>query len=81
MAKKAGSGSFSQRHGSPDPDPHRSVMDPQHCFLSLPYSRLHLSTSLSATVLPVTLALFSTVGQFMYLSIVVLRLCWPVAVN
>jgi hypothetical protein len=29
------SGSIGQRHGSadPDPDPHRNVMDPQHCFL------------------------------------------------
>ncbi len=24
------SGSISQRHGSPDPDPHQNVMDPQH---------------------------------------------------
>jgi hypothetical protein len=26
-----GSGSISQRDGSPDPDPHQNVMDPQHC--------------------------------------------------
>jgi hypothetical protein len=26
----AGSGSISQRHGSPDPDPPQNVMDPQH---------------------------------------------------
>jgi hypothetical protein len=26
------SGSISQRHGSPDPDPHQHVMDPQHCI-------------------------------------------------
>jgi hypothetical protein len=34
MAKIAGSGSISQRHGSADtdPDPHQNVMDPQHCF-------------------------------------------------
>jgi hypothetical protein len=25
------SGSISQRHGSPDPDPPQNVMDPQHC--------------------------------------------------
>ncbi len=25
----SGSGSISQRHGSPDPDPHQNVMDPQ----------------------------------------------------
>ncbi len=25
-----GSGSISQRHGSPDPDPHQNVLDPQH---------------------------------------------------
>jgi hypothetical protein len=32
MAKIAGSGSISQRHGSadPDPDPPQNVMDPQH---------------------------------------------------
>jgi hypothetical protein len=27
---KPGSGSISQRQGSPDPDPHQNVMDPQH---------------------------------------------------
>jgi hypothetical protein len=27
----SGSGSTSQRHGSPDPDPHQNVMDPEHC--------------------------------------------------
>ncbi len=34
MTKIAGSGSMSQRHGSPDPDPDplQNVMDPQHCF-------------------------------------------------
>jgi hypothetical protein len=26
------SGSTIQRHGSPDPDPHQNVMDPQHWF-------------------------------------------------
>jgi hypothetical protein len=30
MAKIAGSGSISQRHGSADPDPPQNVMDPQH---------------------------------------------------
>ncbi len=25
------SGFISQRHGSPDPDPHQNVMHPQHC--------------------------------------------------
>jgi hypothetical protein len=33
MTKIGGSGSISQRHGSPDPDPPQYVMDPQHCFL------------------------------------------------
>jgi hypothetical protein len=35
MTKIAGSvsGSISQWHGSPDPDPHQNVMDPQHCLL------------------------------------------------
>jgi hypothetical protein len=32
MTKIAGSGSFSQRHGSPDPDPHQNVMDPELGF-------------------------------------------------
>ncbi len=31
MMKTAGSGSISQRHLSADPDPHKNVMDPQHC--------------------------------------------------
>jgi hypothetical protein len=31
MMKTAGSGSISQRHVSADPDPHKNVMDPQHC--------------------------------------------------
>jgi hypothetical protein len=26
----SGSGSFSQKHGSADPDPYQNVMDPQH---------------------------------------------------
>jgi hypothetical protein len=32
MTKIAGSGSISQRHGYPDPDPYQNVMDPQHCM-------------------------------------------------
>jgi hypothetical protein len=32
MTKIGGSGSISQRHGSPDPDPHQNVMDPQHWY-------------------------------------------------
>jgi hypothetical protein len=35
--KIEGSGSIIQRHGSPDPDPHQNVMDPQHC----PQASLH----------------------------------------
>ncbi len=31
--KLEGSGSISQRHGSPDPDPHQNVTDPQQCFI------------------------------------------------
>jgi hypothetical protein len=27
----SGSGSISQRYGSPDSDPHQNVMDPEHC--------------------------------------------------
>ncbi len=30
-----GSGSISQRYGSGVPDPHRNVIDPQHCFQHL----------------------------------------------
>jgi hypothetical protein len=33
MAKIAGYGSISQRHGSADPDPYQNVMDPQHLFI------------------------------------------------
>ena len=32
MAKIAGSGSISQRHGSPDSDPHQNVMDLDHWY-------------------------------------------------
>jgi hypothetical protein len=37
MTKIAGSrsGSISQRHGSPDPDPHQSIIDPEHCSKSV----------------------------------------------
>jgi hypothetical protein len=35
MTKIAGSKSSSQRHGSADPDPHKSFMDPEHCKISL----------------------------------------------
>jgi hypothetical protein len=35
MMKIEGSGSTSQRHGSPDPAPHENVMDPQHRFKEL----------------------------------------------
>jgi hypothetical protein len=35
-----GSGSISQRHGSPDPDPHQNVMDPEHSLpLTVPYAQ------------------------------------------
>jgi hypothetical protein len=39
MIKIAGSGSISQRHGSPDPDPHQNVMDPEHCFKAVSESK------------------------------------------
>jgi hypothetical protein len=44
------SGSFSQRHGSadPDPDPHKNVMDPQHCLL--PNSSVSSSSGDSSTI-------------------------------
>ncbi len=34
MTKIAGSGSISQRYGSADPDtdPHKNVVDPEHCL-------------------------------------------------
>jgi hypothetical protein len=37
MTKLEGSGSISQRHGSPDPDmdPHQNAMDPQHLLSGL----------------------------------------------
>jgi hypothetical protein len=35
MTKISGSESFSQRHGSADPDPPRNVMDPEHWFLDM----------------------------------------------
>jgi hypothetical protein len=28
----SGSGTISQRYGPGDPDPHRNITDPQHCF-------------------------------------------------
>jgi hypothetical protein len=31
--KIAGSGSISQRHGAPDPDPHQNAMGPEPCFI------------------------------------------------
>ncbi len=34
--KGVGSGAFSQRYGSPDPDLHQYITDPQHCFLWIP---------------------------------------------
>ncbi len=36
----SGSGSISQRHGSPDPDPHQNVMDPEHWKKLCPPSSL-----------------------------------------
>jgi hypothetical protein len=46
MAKIAGSGSesISQRHGSPDPDPHQNVRDPEHCFFVVPVRTYGLNT-------------------------------------
>ncbi len=35
LTKLTGSGSFSQRYGSADPDPHQNVMDPQHWLSGL----------------------------------------------
>jgi hypothetical protein len=32
MKKEVGSGSISERYGSGDPDPHKNVTDPLHCF-------------------------------------------------
>jgi hypothetical protein len=37
------SGSISQRHGSPDPDPHQNVMDPQHWLAESQYPRCCVS--------------------------------------
>ncbi len=30
LTKRAGSGSVSQRYGSPDPDPYQNITDPEH---------------------------------------------------
>jgi hypothetical protein len=35
VVSEVGSGSVSQRYGSADPDPHKNVTDPQHCYLVL----------------------------------------------
>jgi hypothetical protein len=44
MTKIAGSGSFSQRHGSADPDPHQNVMDPETLLCTVNFqSILHAS--------------------------------------
>ncbi len=38
---RSGSGSISQRYGSPDPDPHQNVMDPEHWFKVIKIYRFH----------------------------------------
>jgi hypothetical protein len=64
MTKIAGSGSISQRHGYPDPDPHQNVMDPEHWFpestpiiCSLDYSQQKRPTQLP---LPLTYFCFKS---------------------
>ncbi len=39
LKKVVGSGSVNERYGSPDPDPHQNVTDPEHWFseVLLPY--------------------------------------------
>jgi hypothetical protein len=47
LTKRAGSGSFSQRYGSADPDPSQNVMDPEHWFCGpdflIIYGTVHVS--------------------------------------
>ncbi len=50
MTKIIGSVSISQRHGSPDPDPHQNVMDPQH-WLSMWSSNISSSPSVTSTLI------------------------------
>jgi hypothetical protein len=47
MMKKEGSasGSISQRHGSPDPDPHKNIMDPQYCSYLYSFCKRRVSKS------------------------------------
>ncbi len=47
MTKIAGSGSISQRHGSADPDPHKNVMEPKHCFATRKSTKVHLWLGIS----------------------------------
>ncbi len=62
MTKIAGpgsaSGSISQRHGSadPDPDPHQTVMDPEHWYKAIPLA----GSVLTLPRQPCSLASFST---------------------
>jgi hypothetical protein len=56
----AGSGSISQRHGSPDPDPPKNVMDPQHCLPGISYIPIRifnpfLAKQRAASVVPLKL--------------------------
>jgi hypothetical protein len=42
----SGSGSISQRHESPDPDPPQNVVDPQHCVAYVPVCPVPVPTFL-----------------------------------
>jgi hypothetical protein len=54
MTKIAGSGSISQRHGSPDPDPYQNVTDPQRCFAHvILYDFIHLNMNSSKSQIQV----------------------------
>jgi hypothetical protein len=60
----SGSGSISQRHGSPDQDPHQNVMDPEHCLVGsskyvwTPGAQLHTAAQCTQPVGPTTRCLF-----------------------
>ena len=42
----SGSGSINQRHGSPDPDPHQNVLDPEHWLTAVLFLSFDTDTGL-----------------------------------
>jgi hypothetical protein len=71
MTKIAGSGSISQRHGSPDPDPdpdpQQNVMDPQHLgiynlglFLRIMNECVGVKTYMEKKLIPVSVVVLNS---------------------